>query len=180
MLCDGAATRLPGYLLASGLLDIAHPAVLRWCVSLTSNMGATITPGDDIVVTPAAPLLRGVKRPGGIHGVALPEDVRLELKPGNYRYIAHAAGISLGHVSRVLNGRRGANIYVAKRIADAANVTLDELFEHISSRPRHNRNRKTIAELTSEAAHRYRMKRRRSKIALKGRTRNEGASKVVR
>lgn len=70
-----------------------------------------------------------------------------ELGPGNYRRIAKVAGLSSTHVSRALRGERGLSLVIAARIARAANVTLDELYTHISASPRHRPfGRRTRAE----------------------------------
>lgn len=54
---------------------------------------------------------------------------------GNYLRIADKAGVTPGHVSRVLRGSKGASLHVAARIARAAGVTLDELYAHILAQP---------------------------------------------
>ena len=58
-----------------------------------------------------------------------------QLGPGNYTSIASAAGLHQQHVSRVLRGIKGCSFRVAHKIAHAADVTLDELWHYIVTRP---------------------------------------------
>lgn len=62
------------------------------------------------------------------------ETVRL-LGAGNYRRIFRTSGISPQHIARVVTGRKGASLHVAKRIAFAAGVSLDEMYNFIMSSP---------------------------------------------
>lgn len=55
------------------------------------------------------------------------------LGPGNYGRIARLSGTSPEHVSRVCRGLRGTSLIAAHRIAEAAGVTLDELYRYVST-----------------------------------------------
>lgn len=61
--------------------------------------------------------------------------VESRLGQGNYRRIAAVSGLTPQHVGRVLRGIRGASFHVAARIADAADVSLDELHRYIVGQP---------------------------------------------
>ena len=63
------------------------------------------------------------------------DDPESLLGPGNYRRIARTAGVTPQHVARVLRGERGASLHVGARIAKAAGVTLDQMYEFISNSP---------------------------------------------
>lgn len=54
-----------------------------------------------------------------------------KLGRGNYSKIARRAHLHPAHVGRILKGYRGTSLFVAARIAQAASVTLDELYEYI-------------------------------------------------
>ncbi len=60
------------------------------------------------------------------------------LGPGNHRRLAKKSGLSRCHVIRSLRGLRYMSFHVAKRIADAANVTLDDLYRFISANPNYH------------------------------------------
>ncbi len=55
------------------------------------------------------------------------------LGQGNYRRISRAAGLTPQHVSRVLRGKKGVSFQTASRIADASEVSLDDLRNYIES-----------------------------------------------
>ena len=55
-------------------------------------------------------------------------DLHLVLGFGNYRRISRASNYVPQHVSRVLRGKTGASLDAAAAIAEAAGVTLDELW----------------------------------------------------
>jgi hypothetical protein len=70
-----------------------------------------------------------------------------QLLPGNHSRIALAAGLSTEHTSRVLRGVRGCSLRVAVRIAAAAGVSLDQLWNHIAASPEYkDRGRRITAE----------------------------------
>ena len=54
------------------------------------------------------------------------------LGPGNYRRISRKSGFTPQHVSRVLRGVTGARLDAAAKIADAAGVSLDQLWRYIT------------------------------------------------
>lgn len=59
------------------------------------------------------------------------------LGPGNYHYLARATGLSRSHITRVLRGKvgkEGVSLDAASRLADAAEVTLDEFRFYIDTR----------------------------------------------
>lgn len=71
-----------------------------------------------------------------------------KLGPGNYRSIARGAGLTPQHVSRVLRGLKGVSFLVAARIARTAGVTLDEMYEYVSTSPEFTaKSRRTMAEI---------------------------------
>ena len=55
------------------------------------------------------------------------------LGPGNYRRIAKEAGFTSQYISRFLRGQRGAKFATAKRIADVAGITLDQLWAYVEA-----------------------------------------------
>jgi transcriptional regulator with XRE-family HTH domain len=63
--------------------------------------------------------------------------------PGNYHRLARATGYTPQHVSRVLRGKVGASFVAANRIANAAGVTLDELYAYIERNAAAERERAT-------------------------------------
>lgn len=79
----------------------------------------------------------------------MPSDATVKLlEPGNYRRICRGAGVTPQHIARVVTGRKGASLHVAKRIADAAGVTLDELYLFIMTSPTLNiKGRPTMVEV---------------------------------
>lgn len=54
------------------------------------------------------------------------------LGPGNYHRIARGSGYTPQYISRVLRGKIGVRFHGAAVIAEAAGVTLDELWNFIS------------------------------------------------
>ncbi len=56
--------------------------------------------------------------------------------PISYNYLAKATGLDRRHVSRVLKGECGVTLRSASQIAQAAGVTLDALWDHITGRVR--------------------------------------------
>lgn len=66
--------------------------------------------------------------------IRLATDVEKRLGPGNFRPIAKKARLTNGYVGRALKGLRGMSFHVAKRIADAAGVSLDELHAYLMTR----------------------------------------------
>lgn len=57
-------------------------------------------------------------------------DLKDKLGPGNYLGIAHRSGVSRWHVGRILSGRaKGWSPEVGYKIAEAAGVTYDELYQ---------------------------------------------------
>lgn len=52
---------------------------------------------------------------------------------GNFNRIARASGYTRQHVSRVLRGRNGMTVKCMDAIANAADVDVDTLLEHIKS-----------------------------------------------
>lgn len=71
-----------------------------------------------------------------------------KLGPGNFYRIARRSKTSQQHVSRVLRGMRGVSLRVAARLADAAGVTIDELWEYIQSRDSYqDRGRRTLGDM---------------------------------
>lgn len=93
------------------------------------------------------------------------------LSPGNYSYLSRESGCSRQHIQQVLKGQRGVTIHAAKKIADAAGVTLDELYDFIKRRgtklrPKGTR-RTTVAHREQKAKERKaRAKARRVQIAV--------------
>jgi hypothetical protein len=74
-------------------------------------------------------------------------DTVSKLAPGNYRRICRGCEISPQHIARVVTGRKGASLHVAKRIAVAAGVSLDELYAYIVNSPALKvRGRRTVAD----------------------------------
>lgn len=59
--------------------------------------------------------------------------VKSRLEIGNYHKIARKAQITPQHVSRVLRGKRAGSLSILERIADAADVTLSQLYTYIKS-----------------------------------------------
>lgn len=57
-------------------------------------------------------------------------NVAIRLGPGNFSRIARRAGLDNIYVGRVCKGLREPSFDVARMIAEAAGVTLDELWEH--------------------------------------------------
>lgn len=53
------------------------------------------------------------------------------LGPGNYKPLARKAGLSAVHVSKALRGKVGLTLDAAARIADAAEVSIDDLLYYI-------------------------------------------------
>ena len=96
----------------------------------------------------------------GSHRIALTfraqpptEETRVKLEAGNYRRIHRASGLSPQHISRVIKGSKGASLHVAKRIADAAGVSLDELYSYIVYSPELNvRGRRTLLDASMAEA----------------------------
>lgn len=58
------------------------------------------------------------------------ESISRRLGPGNFGRLARRTNLDMRHVSRVCRGLREPSLDVAKRIADAAGVTLDEFYDH--------------------------------------------------
>lgn len=58
------------------------------------------------------------------------DDLAEKLGPGNYQGVAKRSGVSRWHVGRILSGRaKGWSPDVGYRIAQAAGVTVDELYQ---------------------------------------------------
>lgn len=60
------------------------------------------------------------------------ESVAIRLGPGNFGRIARRTGYDKQHVSRSCRGLREPSLDVAKHIADAAGVTMDEFYDFTS------------------------------------------------
>lgn len=60
--------------------------------------------------------------------------VRSILAMGNRRMLARIANLTNGFVSRVFNSKRGTSIVTFKRLADAAGVSLDDLYWYLYQR----------------------------------------------
>lgn len=75
------------------------------------------------------------------------DDLDKILGPGNYHRLGRLAGITDSHLSRVLKGQRGISLRLASQLAEAADVTLDELNHYITTRPTYlDPGRRTQAE----------------------------------
>lgn len=58
---------------------------------------------------------------------ATPKTLRT-LKPGmSLKALSRKSGIKLPHLSRVVNGRRGLTVAIARRIAKATGTTIDRV-----------------------------------------------------
>lgn len=55
------------------------------------------------------------------------------LASGQYRHLARLTGYSAQHITRSLQGHNGLTLVSAKRIATAAGVTLEQLYDHMYS-----------------------------------------------
>lgn len=103
------------------------------------------------------------------------------LTMGNRRRLARGAGLTSGFTSRVFSGKRGTSIVTAKRIADAAGVTLDDLYWYIYQRnndQRLPRTRVTLKEMViveAESRSRARAKKAAFNARVK-RLRGRGAT----
>lgn len=62
-----------------------------------------------------------------------PHPLADSLGPGNYKPLARKAGLSAVHVSKALRGKVGLTLGAAARIADAAEVSIDDLLDYIDS-----------------------------------------------
>lgn len=78
----------------------------------------------------------------GVDAVDVSREDRTEIRPhpladslgrGNYKPLARKAGLSAVHVSKALRGKVGLTLGAAARIADAAEVSIDDLFDYIDS-----------------------------------------------
>lgn len=56
-----------------------------------------------------------------------PEELVGVLGPGHYSQIAREVGCTRSHVSRVLRGKHGVSVSMARRIAEAAGVEVEEV-----------------------------------------------------
>lgn len=62
-----------------------------------------------------------------------PHPLADSLGPGNYKPLARKAGLSAVHVSKALRGKVGLTLGAAARIAEAAEVSIDDLLDYIDS-----------------------------------------------
>lgn len=73
-----------------------------------------------------------VPLPRKVKGAKVAESIATRLGSGNFGRIARRTGYTKQHVSRACQGKREPSLDVAKHLADAAGVTLDQFYTYTS------------------------------------------------
>lgn len=78
------------------------------------------------------------------------DQLAARLGPGNFGRISRRAGVSKFHVARFLKGYRGASFDIAGDIAEAADVSLDDLRRWLAPTRPGRPSRKVVREELEE------------------------------